>query len=104
MIDSLIQQNKSFVLYRLPHEQDVHILIQEQTQPELLYNIEELNGKKAYVIAPFHVSENHPIVVLNPDTELILPIPDGESLTSHYNFDYSETTEDYKQHFDAFID
>lgn len=103
MIDSLIQQNKSFVLYRLPHEQEIHILVQAKTQPQLLYNIEELNGKKAYVIAPFHVSENHPIVVLNPDTELILPIPDGESLTSHYNYDYSEPTEDYKQHFDAFI-
>lgn len=103
MIDSLIQQNKSFVLYRLPYNKEVHVLIQEEIRSELLYNLEELNGKKAYVIAPFHVSGKHPIVVLKPDAEFVQPIPDGELLSTHYNYDYSEPDKGYKQHFNLFI-
>lgn len=105
MIDNLITDNKSFVLYRLPQNEQIHLLVQEKGELELFYNIESLNGKKGYVIAPFQISEKHPIILINPDREEILSIPKEDLIFSYLSSgqEHTEPTEDYRKRFDSFI-
>lgn len=66
VIDALIRQNRSFALWRIPGESP-RFAMQTSGFARLLYNIEELDGQSGFVIAPFHVSEQHPIVLIRPD-------------------------------------
>ena len=67
IIDALINENRSFALWRIPGESPCFAM-QTSGSARLLYNIEELDGQSGFVIAPFHVSEQHPIVLIRPDT------------------------------------
>lgn len=86
----------------------------------LLYNIEELDGQSGFVIAPFHVSEQHPIVLIRPDIRE-LPLDKGEDVPCSGNksftlmeqkFHARETKvpckgnlkEDYNRRFNSFIE
>lgn len=103
MIDRLIKENKSFALYRLPHENQIHFLMQHTDTPELLYQIEALNDADAYIIAPFHITAGHPIVLIRPDKEEILPIPE-DTLSYEQTTSISTCiTDNYKHHFSVFI-
>ena len=64
-IDSLINQKKSFALWRIPGETCIHYAIQTKESPSLLYDIESLNGRSGFVIAPFNISDAHPIVLIS---------------------------------------
>lgn len=78
-IDSLIRQGRSFALWRIPGENTINFRMQTFGNPEILSDISELNGKTGFVIAPFNVSERHPIVLIKPNCmdipEDILEIP-----------------------------
>lgn len=67
MIDKLIERGKSFAVWRIPGEERLHFRMQSSGNPCLLYDINELNGRSGFVIAPFNVSGNHPIVLIEPD-------------------------------------
>lgn len=72
-IDSMIQSGASFAFYRLPGENTIHFIQQDQNTPKvLLYDVEELNGQTGFVIAPFKVDSDTPIVLLKPDQEKII--------------------------------
>ncbi len=66
-IDTLIRQGRSFALWRIPGNDTIHFRMQSFGQPELLDNLSDLNGRTGFVIAPFHISDRHPIVLLKPD-------------------------------------
>lgn len=70
IIDALINENRSFALWRIPGESPCFAM-QTSGSARLLYNIEELDGQSGFVIAPFHVSEQHPIVLIRPDTTVV---------------------------------
>lgn len=70
IIDALIRENRSFALWRIPGESP-RFAMQTSGSARLLYNIEELDGQSGFVIAPFHVSEQHPIVLIRPDTTVL---------------------------------
>lgn len=103
MINNLIQQNKSFVSYRLPQEQKIHLLIQEENPLKLLHNIEDLNGEKGYVIAPFDISESHPIILLKPDKEFTFGIPEVDIPIPQYTHKDTVATHKYNRHFSSFM-
>lgn len=67
IIDSLIEQGKSFAIWRIPGEDVVHFRMQSSGSPCLIYNIEDLNKRSGFVIAPFRVCKEHPIVLIQPD-------------------------------------
>ncbi|MDD4514601.1 isochorismate synthase [Massilibacteroides sp.] len=67
ILDTLIEQNRSFVIYRLPGETSPRFLMQTTGSPEVFQNIEELNDKKGFVIAPFRVSASSPVLLIQPD-------------------------------------
>ena len=58
----------SFVYYRLPHTKQVY-RNRLSTEPEEIASLAELNGRRGFVIAPFAVSPDAPILLLPTDWE-----------------------------------
>lgn len=114
VVDTLIRKNRSFALWRIPGESP-RFAMQASGSARILYHIEELDEQSGFVIAPFHVSKQHPIVLIRPDIQK-LP-PDEETKVSYLmpaeqEFHHSETLvsflenpkEDYSRRFNAFIE
>lgn len=65
-IEALIKQNKSFVIYRVPEEEPVLIL--QSAGPSFSLNeLDELDGKRGFVFAPFWISDSSPLMLMQPD-------------------------------------
>lgn len=67
----LLKQRIPFVSYQLPHTSQIVTLIQQQSSPQILHTLNELQDKNGFVIAPFSNKTNHPIVFLQPDITII---------------------------------
>lgn len=67
IIDELIRQGKSFAIYRNLGEERPHFLMQTDGEVCLLRRMEELNGRTGFVIAPFQVTSQCPIILIQPD-------------------------------------
>lgn len=59
--------NGSFALYRLPWTDEPVLVLQADGNPDLLDGLEQLNGKRGFVLAPFHSTSGLPIVCIRPD-------------------------------------
>lgn len=57
----------SFALFRLPEENNPVFVLQTQETPLILTNPEELNGKRGFVISPFHITKDTPLLLIRPD-------------------------------------
>jgi len=65
-IEALIKQNKSFVIYRVPEEEPVLIL--QSAGPSFSLNeLDELDGKRGFVFAPFRISDSPSLILMQPD-------------------------------------
>lgn len=65
-IEALIKQNKSFVIYRVPEEEPVLIL--QSAGPSFSLNeLDELDGKRGFVFAPFRISDSSSLILMQPD-------------------------------------
>ena len=79
-IDSMIERGSSFALWRIPGEARIHLRVQTEGEPRLLYDVKELNLRGGFIIAPFCVSDRHPIVVIDEARAEVIPIQaDGAS-------------------------
>ena len=58
---------KSFALFRLPHAENCTLIEQHEGEPLHFQSCRELNGQHGFVLAPFHVSAEHPILMIRPD-------------------------------------
>ena len=67
IIDTLIKQGRSFAIWRIPSEDRLHFRMQSAGSPCLLYDIKDLNERSGFVIAPFQVTAERPIVLIQPD-------------------------------------
>lgn len=67
IIDTLIGQGRSFAIWRIPGEDRLHFRMQSTGSPCLLYDIKDLNERSGFVIAPFQVTTERPIVLIQPD-------------------------------------
>ncbi len=56
-----------FAQYRLPHATTYTRIEQEEGMPVQLHSCRELNGKKGFVVAPFQVANEQPILLIRPD-------------------------------------
>ncbi|MDO4756916.1 MAG: isochorismate synthase, partial [Parabacteroides sp.] len=70
IIDTLIKENRSFALWRIPGD-SIRFAMQTSGSARLLYHIEDLDEQSGFVIAPFHVCAEQPIVLIRPDVEEI---------------------------------
>ncbi len=68
LIDCLTHSNFCFALYRLPWTDECYFVLQTSGEAEVLKDISELNGRKGFVIAPFEQTEEHPLMLIQPDT------------------------------------
>ncbi|MCR5240702.1 MAG: isochorismate synthase [Prevotella sp.] len=64
----------AFAVYRLPHEHFATMVQQTQGEPAELLSCTELNGKRGYVMAPFEMTDSHPILLLRPDKVMRIPL------------------------------
>ncbi len=55
------------MVYRIPGEKLPRLLTQAEEEIRLIYDLQELNGQKGFVIAPFRVSEMCPVVLIQSD-------------------------------------
>ena len=57
----------AFASYKLPDENEVITIIQWKTQPVRISDISSLEGKSGFVFAPFDLSSENPIRLIQPD-------------------------------------
>ncbi|MEG1564489.1 MAG: isochorismate synthase [Bacteroides sp.] len=66
-IDEILRRRRPFALYRLPEEKTPRFLMQSTGDVRTINKIEALDGQRGFVIAPFHISPECPIVLIEPD-------------------------------------
>ena len=66
-LDCLTHSRLGFALYRLPWTDECHLVLQTSGDVEQLADIQNLNGKRGFVMAPFRRSDEHPLVLIRPD-------------------------------------
>lgn len=111
IIDTLIKENRSFALWRIPGD-SIRFAMQTSGSARLLYHIEDLDEQSGFVIAPFHVCAEQPIVLIRPDVEEIPSASDKKSSGTEQKFPAHElgipyatdNKADYTHRFQLFID
>lgn len=53
--------------FRLPFADHYESFYQDYREAKLLYSFEELEGREGFVVAPFQVTEQTPIILIEPD-------------------------------------
>ena len=101
-IDELIKQNRDFAVYRIPGETHLHFVMQQEGKVKTVYHIEDLNNQTGFIIAPFQVSEELPIILIQGEKEIrpIKPQPVAQQTSTEIN---PVPNEAYKRHFQTFI-
>ena len=60
----------AFAIFRLPYEDNCHVVMQEGGRPEELASVFSLDGKKGFVIAPFSIDSRHPVLLIRDDKRI----------------------------------
>lgn len=76
-------KDSSFALYRLPFEHTVTLVAQKKGLPLTLDSYDQLNGRQGFVVAPFCVSEKHPVLLIRPDVVRTCHQDDYEGITAY---------------------
>lgn len=101
-IDALIRQNRTFAVYRLPGENQLHFCGQTKSSARIFSAIESLNEQNGFVIAPFQTSEICPIVVIDADEENVFKIPDVVAANGKNEVFNEEMSPSYQSLFNTF--
>lgn len=110
VIDSLIRQKKPFAVFRIPGEKFPRITPPEVTI-RIFHDLKDLNKQRGFAIAPFHVSEKQPIVLIQPvgsglpmtmDIDAVVEKKLYEETKCKKTFP-STCTDQYAAHFNTFI-
>lgn len=56
-----------FALYRFPYEQQVTLMEQTEGEPQELLSCADLSDRQGFVIAPFDIKADQPILLIKPD-------------------------------------
>ena len=65
-IDALIERKQPFAVYRIPDEKVPRLVTQAEGTVRLIYDLQELNGERGFVIAPFRADKSCPVVLIQP--------------------------------------
>lgn len=90
----------AYAIYRLPHEDHATLITQSVGEPMELHSLTELNGKQGFVVAPFEVKADQPVVLIQGKTETIalsneqLTVDDGKNrlpsdMSNYYKVDFA---------------
>ena len=61
----------AYAIYRLPHEDHATRITQADGDPMEIYALSELNGKQGFVVAPFEVNSQQPVVLIQGESERV---------------------------------
>lgn len=86
----------SFAYYRLPYAGNYTLMVQNEGEPRQLASFAELDGLSGFVLAPFVVTDDCPVLIIRPDRveERLVPacsgndrdcelLPDGLTVSSN---------------------
>lgn len=62
---------QAYAIYRLPHEDHATLIRQTEGDPLELQALTELNGRQGFVVAPFEVKGDQPVVLIQGETETV---------------------------------
>ena len=62
----------AYAIYRLPHGDHATLIRQTEGEPVELHSLVELNRKQGFVVAPFEVKAEQPVVLIQGETENVL--------------------------------
>ena len=102
-IDALIRQNHAFAFFRLPGGNELHYIGQANNAVRIFPSVESLNKQNGFVIAPFHVSETCPIVLIEAEEEAVFEIPEAVAASGKSEMIRQAPSSDYKSRFNVFI-
>ena len=57
----------AFAVYRLPYGKYATMVQQKDGEPAEILSCAELNGKCGFVMAPFEITDSHPVLLIRPD-------------------------------------
>lgn len=63
-IDRMIREGKSFAAFRLPGQPHIRLVCAQPDGISVYRDIRSLNGKAGFVIAPFRIAPQHPVVLI----------------------------------------
>jgi isochorismate synthase len=66
-LDTLIEQDACFAVFRPPHATALRFVMQTSGVPSVVSDIEALDGQRGFVIAPFRITAESPVLVIRPD-------------------------------------
>ena len=61
----------AYAIYRLPHEDHATLIKQSEGDPIELQSLAELNGKQGFVVAPFEIKADQPVVLIQGTPEQV---------------------------------
>ena len=70
----------AFAVYRLPYGTYATMVHQTDGEPAELSSCAQLNGRRGYVMAPFEITDSHPILLIRPDRVERIPVERGKRL------------------------
>ena len=93
---------KSFALFRLPFDEHYVELQQNSGKPLRLFHISDLNGMNGFVVIPFHVTTETPIVLIKPDVVKTHCDYKDKETCGITDFDWHDNRESYHIDFERF--
>lgn len=97
--------DSSYALFRLPGEKEYTEMTQADGEPLRLDDVESLNGRDGFVLSPFAVSDDCPVLLLCPDkvTRRSVPAMSGHDYAPEDNVvERRDSRDSYARDFAAF--
>ena len=83
----------AYAIYRLPHEDCATLVQQTEGEPAEFLSCTELNGRHGFVVAPFEVTAQQPILLIRPDRVESLEVRgEGQEVRDMSASEYSLTS------------
>ncbi|WP_081852495.1 isochorismate synthase [Prevotella sp. 10(H)] len=70
IFDSLIDNNIRFAVYRQAWQKEINLILQTSHDTVQPSTLKDLNSRKGFVIAPFHISKQTPVILIHPDVQI----------------------------------
>ena len=86
----------AYAIYRLPHADHATLIQQTEGEPVEFLSCIELNGKQGFVVAPFQVTAQQPILLIRPDKVEIFSVESGKRKEEGDVLSAEESIAEYK--------
>ena len=104
-IKQLIEDKRTFALFRLPWSDECQLVIQHQGEALSFSNIKALNGQSGFVLCPFILTKEYPLLLIRPDEHISFKLPSyKEKYMTELPVTASRQREEYTSVFHKFIE